>query len=115
MNVRLLSLLLMLSAHTAIAQPDTASEPETEDENWLLDEDADTNQQGWPRFALSLGYMSMDGDGRYRVDKAKGRTITVTITDAEKIPGTLTFTIVDDDHVRMSDLGQAWELALARK
>ncbi len=81
MNVRLLFLLLMLFAHTAIAQPDTASEPETEDENWLLDEDADTNQQGWPRFALSLGYMSMDGDGQYALQFPSGDSYPIINLD----------------------------------
>ncbi len=75
----------------------------------------DISLQFRPDGSVELRGGGMDGDGRYRVDKAKGRTITVTITGAEKIPGTLTFTIVDDDHVRMSDLGQAWELALTRK
>jgi hypothetical protein len=62
----------MLSAQTAIAQPDTASEPETEDENWLLDDDVDTNQKGWPRFALSLGFMSLSGDGQYTLQFPSG-------------------------------------------
>jgi len=81
MNVWLLFLLLILSTHTAIAQPDTASEPETEDENWLLDEDADTNQQGWPRFALSLGYMSMDGDGQYALQFPSGDSYPIINLD----------------------------------
>ncbi len=57
----------------------------------------------------------MDGDGRYEVDKVQGQKVTVTVSGADKIPGALTFTIVDEDHVRMSDLGQAWELALERR
>jgi hypothetical protein len=81
---QLLALGLALSAIAATAQDATNPDPGNDSEGEALeffDGDADDNDEGWPRFAIGVGYMWLDADGTFDVADQNGNRVTVIDLD----------------------------------
>jgi hypothetical protein len=77
---RLLTLSLALSAVSAMAQDATTPDKIDDSEGEALeffDGDADDNNEGWPRFAVAVGYMWLEADGTYNVRGPNGNEVTI--------------------------------------
>ena len=80
MNRLTFALLLSLSMPLAQAQDPSPAEAPTEGEGErleLFDGDAEKNDEGWPRFALSLGYMWLEADGVYAIRGSGGTEVPI--------------------------------------
>jgi hypothetical protein len=56
----------------------------------------------------------MDGDGTYAIDKVQDGVVMLTAAGTGGLPGRLTFTIIDDNRMVMSDPSKAFEWRLIR-
>ncbi len=77
----LLIALFAFSCSCAFAQDPSPVETEEEDDGdalELLDGDAEKNHQGWPRFAVGIGYMWLEADGTYSIrERTSGDEVTI--------------------------------------
>lgn len=71
---------LFLLSPAALAQDNSAHDEQPDQDGEALeifDQDADDNDEGWPRLALGLGYMWAKASGSYRIRGAGGNEVTL--------------------------------------
>jgi hypothetical protein len=68
----------------------------------------------FPGGKVTLTGRGMDGDGTYAIDKVQDGVVMLTAAGTGGLPGRLTFTIIDDNRMVMSDPSKAFEWRLIR-
>lgn len=79
-----LFLTFLVFSSLALAQDGAPTDASAEDEGEkleLFDGDADENDEGWPRFAIAVGYMWLDANGTFDVVTPSGNRVTIIDLD----------------------------------